>query len=124
MRSPDSVSAPDNLRDPDRVKVSLCSFSWVMTLLAVCFKIPFTFLVFDFLSFRGGVSSISDSDGASESLSVSESLVFLALIGDFLGFCLLPLILLCPFRSLLALLSLLSLLTFGLPNLAQHFSDL
>ena len=124
-RSPDPVSASEYiLLDPDQVKVSFCSFPLVMTRLAVCFKIPCTFLVVDFLSSLGGVSSVSVSDGASESLSVSESLVFLALVGDFFDFCLLPLFLLCPFRSVLALLSLLSLTTFGLPNLAQHLSGL
>ena len=80
-----------------------------MILLAEFFKIPLTFLVVDFLSSFGGVSSMSVSDWASESLSVSDSgsLVFLALVGDFFDFCLLPLFLL--FRSVLALLSLFSL---------------
>ena len=121
VRSPDPVSASVLCNeDADSVKVSLFTDLILLTFL----KILFTFLVVDFLSSFGGVSSMSVSVRASESLSVSgsESLVFLALVGDFLAFSLLPLFLL--FRSVLTLLSLLSFLSPGFPNFFQQSESL
>ena len=110
VQSSDSAKAPLGEKDNDEVRVLLSplSLDLNLVLLTGAFRMLFTFLERFFFSF-GGVSSCSVSEGAEESLSVSDSeslaLLTFSLFGDFLGFILLPLFPLS--RSLLSLLSLL-----------------